>query len=172
MEKELVGAASNLEEMDGLGVRQWRCCPATTPEKKDAKIQDGSIGWVTSSGVCTGTNCQRDASVQGRGQVSNGREAPRRQGSAVLPVNIWGAEKVGDERRCLFVLELPLACIFILLLKWESGNFTENRPISWRVAKRKGMWLNKITDLLVTQSFDLWGIFLHCFAVLASIKSL
>lgn len=100
--------------------------------KSEAKIQEGSICQVTSSGLCTGTNflCATSVQGQGQGQVGNSREAPRRQGSAMLPANIWGAEKVRGERRCLFVLELYLAYIFTLLLKWESGNFTENRPIS------------------------------------------
>lgn len=85
---------------------------------------------MTSSGLCTGTNTLCAASVQGRAQVGKSRETPRRQGSAALPAKIWGEEKVGDEKRCLFVLELYLTYILTLLLKWESWDVAESRHIS------------------------------------------
>lgn len=105
---------------------------------------------MTTPSLRTGTKCQCAASMLERGQAGNSREAPQEQGSAALPANIWGAEKVGDERRCLFGLGLYLTYVITPLLEWKSRNFTENRHISRKVAKRKGMWLNKITDLLIT----------------------
>jgi len=86
---------------------------------------------------------------RGEGKRVTAGRPPLRQGTVTLPANVWGAENEGLKRRCLLVSELHLAYIFTLLLKWESRNFTENRPISCRVMKTKGMWLNKITDLLI-----------------------